>query len=478
MQVANVNNKCFIVWSNELEKRIDPYFYKPEFIEIDRVVKKIKHKKIKEISLDLKNGSTPSGGVFAKEGIPYFRSQDFNLFDFRIKQYISTEFHKKISRSAIRANDVLLAVVGATLGVVGYVPDNIAEGNINQNVARIRVIDKEINPKYLAIFLSSNMGQSLILRNSTITTQAYLNNKQLGDIEIPILDLQSQNKIIELVENAFNNGNDKEQRAENILNSIDDYILGELEIKITNLKNKNCFCINSKEVEGKRLDPKGYLDTPQTIIKAISKSKYKAKILSELLETSIAGEWGEDPTSLENNKDYSLIKVLRNTNFDNKGNLNFDDVAERLIENKKLEKIELKTGDILIEKSGGSPIQPVGRVAIIENLKERFTFSNFLQCFRVKKNCLPEYLFCFLKALYGLNYMEYLQNQTTGIKNLIMEEYVSIPIPLPPIDTQKQLANEFRDRLKSANKLKSEAKNEIEKAKQGVEKIILEDNGQ
>ena len=69
--------------------------------------------------------------------------------------------------------------------------------------------------------------------------------------------------------------------------------------------------------------------------------------------------------------------------------------------------------------------------------------------------------------------MEYLQNQTTGIKNLIMEEYLSIPIPLPPFDIQKQLAGEFRNKLKKANDLKLEAKNEIKETKQEVEKIIL-----
>jgi len=69
--------------------------------------------------------------------------------------------------------------------------------------------------------------------------------------------------------------------------------------------------------------------------------------------------------------------------------------------------------------------------------------------------------------------MEYLQNQTTGIKNLIMEEYLSIPVPLPPIDKQRKLANEFKNRLENANKLKIEAKSEVEKAKQEVKKMIL-----
>ena len=69
--------------------------------------------------------------------------------------------------------------------------------------------------------------------------------------------------------------------------------------------------------------------------------------------------------------------------------------------------------------------------------------------------------------------MEYLQNQTTGIKNLIMEEYLSILVPLPPIGIQKKLADEFRNRLESANKFKAEAMKEVGKAKIFVENLLV-----
>ena len=477
MQVANKNNKCFIVWSNELDSRLDPYYHKTEFTEIINKIKKgeFKTKTIGELSELVKSGSTPRASLKCfteNDGILFIRNTDLkeNVIRYNSAKKKKKEFKNNLKGLLLKRDDVLISMAG-TIGVSAiYDKDDLA--TINQNITLIR-FNKEINPQYAVIWLNSYFFKRLIDRAATIATIKYVNNEVIKKLPIPLPPIEIQNKIVELMQSAYNKKADKEQKAENILNSINDYILGELEIKITNLKNKNCFSVKSKEVEGKRLDPKGYLDTPQTIIKAIKKSKYKIKTLSELLATSIAGEWGEDPTSLENNKGYFLIKVLRNTNFDNQGNLNFDDVAERLIENKKLGKVELKTGDILIEKSGGSPTQPVGRVALIENLKERFTFSNFLQCFRVKKECLPEYLFCFLKALYGLNYMEYLQNQTTGIKNLIMEEYLSIPIPLPPFDIQKQLAGEFRNKLKKANDLKLEAKNEIKETKQEVEKIIL-----
>jgi len=468
MQVANKNNECFIIWSNKIEGRLDPTFYifsvgtGKDIFSIEKFAK-------------IQGGFAFKSNEYLDKGVPLVRIQ--NIKDGSVDLYdtifINEKYKIPLSRFLLDENDILIAMTGATIGKIGKVSTSNLPAFLNQRVGRF-VLNKEanINKDYLYYILQFPAFQNQIKKLSLGGAQPNISPNSIEKIKIPVPEIKTQNKIVEIMQSAYDKKADKEKEAESILNSIDDYVLEELEIKITSIKNKNCFYINSKEIEGKRLDPKRYLDIPQTIIKAVKKSKYKTKTLSELIKTSIAGEWGKEPT-FENNEDYSLIKVLRNTNFDNQGNLNFDDVAERFIENKKLEKVELKTGDILIEKSGGSPIQPVGRVAIIENLKDRFTFSNFLQCFRLKNECLPEYLFCFLKTLYGLNYMEYLQNQTTGIKNLIMEEYLSIPIPLPSIDTQKQLANEFRDRLENTNQLKSEAKSEVEKAKQEVEKIIL-----
>ena len=33
-----------------------------------------------------------------------------------------------------------------------------------------------------------------------------------------------------------------------------------------------------------------------------------------------------------------------------------------------------------------------------------------------------------------------MQSQTNGIRNLIMREYFNLPIPLPPLDVQQQIA--------------------------------------
>lgn len=216
------------------------------------------------------------------------------------------------------------------------------------------------------------------------------------------------------------------------------------------------------------------MEKPKEILKAIRNSKYKTKKISEIIIRSIAGKWGDDPLLSAQTDEQVLVNVLRNTNFDNKFNLNMDDVVQRLVTKNKFEKVKLQKDDILIEKSGGSPIQPVGRIAIFENNKKDFTFSNFLQCFRInKKECLPYYFFAYIKTIYNLGYMEYVQNQTTGIKNLIMEEYLSIPVALPPLAVQSKIVEKIKSYYSQAQVLQNQANEVLERAKKKVEQMIL-----
>jgi len=463
MQVANKNNKCFPILRTEIKGRIDPYFYKPEFIEIDKKLRKLKHKTIKEISLDLKNGSTPTGGIFTKDGIPYFRSQDFNLFNFRKKQCITPEFHKKINRSAIKPNDVLVAVVGATLGVIGYVPDDIVEGNINQNVARIRVVDKEINPKYLAIFLSSSIGQNLIFRNATITTQAYLNNEQLGAIEVVVPSLETQNKIVEIMQSGYKKKESKEQEAKNILNTIDDYILKELGVKMPETKDRECFCINSKEL-GRRLDCYYYQPKFKEAEKLFKKASYEFEPLKNYITKIHYG------ASLKNNYVEEGIPLLRIQNLKPNKIILSDIVKISETRKKELGNAFVNEGDLLISRSGS-----VGIVSIVPKEAEGFAFGSFMIKFCLNDKIDKDFVSMWLNNKISQLFIK--REKIGAIQgNITIETIENLQIPTPTLKIQRKLANEAKERMAQAHKLKVESKIEIEKAKQEIKKIILADN--
>ncbi len=69
--------------------------------------------------------------------------------------------------------------------------------------------------------------------------------------------------------------------------------------------------------------------------------------------------------------------------------------------------------------------------------------------------------------------MEFLQNQTTGIKNLIMEEFLDTPIPLPPLSEQVRIAGHIASIIETARVKREEAKRIYEEARERVEKMIL-----
>lgn len=135
---------------------------------------------------------------------------------------------------------------------------------------------------------------------------------------------------------------------------------------------------------------------------------------------------------------YVNVKVLRNTNFNNDGTLSLEDVAELPVEEKQFRTRKLVAGDIILERSGGGPKQPVGRVVFFDLPQEDYSFSNFTTCIRVKdwEVLNPEFLLYYLLSFYNQGNTNELQQRTTGIRNLNFSDYKKIAIPLPMIKEQ------------------------------------------
>jgi len=139
--------------------------------------------------------------------------------------------------------------------------------------------------------------------------------------------------------------------------------------------------------------------------------------------------------------DLVRARVLRNTNFRNDGRLSFDDVALLDVDKKQFKDRELQKMDILLERSGGGPAQPVGRVALFDKDDNYFSFSNFTSRIRVldQTKVFPSYLLFYLLFFYKSGGTESLQARTTGIRNLNFTDYKKLEIPHPPLPTQLKI---------------------------------------
>lgn len=158
--------------------------------------------------------------------------------------------------------------------------------------------------------------------------------------------------------------------------------------------------------------------------------------IKKVLSDKISGEWGVEPDG-----DY-CVKIIRTANFTNLGIIDFANIALRTIEPKKVELKKLISGDVIIEKSGGSPTQPVGRVVYFENPgNSTYLCNNFTSVLRADKSVVyPKFLFYALFYNHLTKKTLRFQNKTTGIINLKLENYLNSEIPLPPLNDQIRIA--------------------------------------
>lgn len=139
------------------------------------------------------------------------------------------------------------------------------------------------------------------------------------------------------------------------------------------------------------------------------------------------------------------IAVIRNTNFSKDCQLQLDNVAFIDVEVKQFSTRKLLQGDIIIEKSGGSDKQPVGRVVLFNIIDGNYSFSNFTSVLRIKSTVplIPNFLHKCLYEYYIKGETIKLQSKTTGLRNLNMHAYLRLNIPVPPLSEQERIVVEL-----------------------------------
>ena len=153
--------------------------------------------------------------------------------------------------------------------------------------------------------------------------------------------------------------------------------------------------------------------------------------VGEYVLDSFPGEWGIEDTN------GTGVKVIRTTNFTNSGKLNLTDVITREIEMKKVNRKRIMKYDTILERSGGTADNPVGRVVLFEE-DDLYLCNNFTQVLRFK-DIDPRFAFYSLFYFYQTNKtaIRGMGNKTTGIQNLNMSKYLGIGIPNASVEQQK-----------------------------------------
>lgn len=458
--------QCFTVSSDEIEGRLDVFYYQPEFIELERKIKKHSSKTLGDFIINLSGGATPEKDEAEKyytdspkNGVPFLRVQNVteNGLSLDDCKFINFDTHSgMLKRSQVKEGDLITKITGVGRMAVSTVAPAGFDGNINQHLVAIKT-DSCQTSEVLAAFLNSDIGERLAFRRSTGGTRPALDYQALKTIPIVF-----NANTVAIMESAYEKKKQKEEEAHRLLDSIDGYVLDELGIKLPEVEEKMCFAVSSEEVQENRADAFYYQPRFVRLIEAMRKSPFEIKTLGNLAIKVINGfDFRE---FIETGIPYLRVSNIKPNSFDT------SDV--KFIPAFSISKdIELENEDLLITRKG-----TYGNSVIVDDEHKRMVISS--EIFRVvlkKDNVNPHYVAIWLNN----NIAKQLFNRisTGGIMGHLSQDALkNIQIILPSLEIQNKIAEEVEKRISEAERLKAEAGKIIEEAKKKVEEMILGSN--
>lgn len=477
------SNKFFLVDFAELEGRLDPAYvlYRQKIAnDFSFPIRQLKE----VLVMAPQYGTAESGIVRKSDSEPrYIRITDIDEYG-NLTVILGATAEKLEEQYLLKENDILFARSGATVGKTYLHKERPYSCYFAGYMIRVVVDEALMLPEYLFIYTQLETYKEWVKAVQRVAAQPNINAEEYKSLPIPLPPLSVQKEIVDLYNTALLNRKKKLDESIRKLSSIDTYLLNVLGIKLQEPKPQllqdRMFVVCFDEVNGGRLDPKLYSGSTKQLKQSLNESPFGKQPLKDFITDGCSGEWGKDESEEVNEDKYTKCLVIRATEFDNIYNLRLENsrVKYRWIENTKLSKMNIQPNDLLIEKSGGSDDQPVGRISILTNdiLQDNIiAYSNFIHKITVT-GINPMYLYYYLKTMHNIKITDAMQSQTNGIRNLIMSEYFNQTIVVPPTNIQDEIVNHITNLRKQAKTLQAEAREILENAQKEVEAMILGGN--
>ncbi len=165
----------------------------------------VKLVKLKDITSKITKGTTPSksDGGFSSIGVNYIKAESVS-YEGRIDEskfaFITEAVHKKLKRSQLQENDILFSMAGAFLGKTGFVMKHHIPANTNQALALIRVKPEIAYPKFIHYYLQQKSVVHFVNNAVSQSAQPNINLQQIGDLDICLLSLAQQQRVVEILD--------------------------------------------------------------------------------------------------------------------------------------------------------------------------------------------------------------------------------------------------------------------------------------
>ena len=366
------------------------------------------------------------------------------------------------SKYLLNNNDILIARSGNTVGKSYIHKSNRISYPCFFAGYMIRfIVDVEkINPDYFFIYTQLDIFKDWVKATQRTTGQPNINAEEYGGLQIPLPPIEIQQEIVDIYTTALHTKLQKDKEAEELLESIDNYLLEALSINPSQeVSSESVFTKKISEIIGNRLDVSFYKDRFEMV-----SGIYPNKRLSSIVDI--------DPTirfmGLVDNTPISFIPMecIDDT---------FGEVKEQrettIAQTKGYTKFE--ENDLLWAKI--TPCMQNGKSAIARGLINGIGCgSTEYYVIRPKTaDLIIDYVYLVLRHHAVLKAAQNSFGGSAGQQRVSNQYMKAIVIPHPPMDVQKSIIEVVTNKKERAKQLLKEGYEILEKAKEEVEKMIL-----
>lgn len=189
----------------------------------NKTLEKWEEKTIKQLSILICDGDWIESKNQSQSGIRLIQTGNVGNGFYKDKpensRYISEETFKKLNCTEIFSGDCLVSRLPEPLGRACLIPNKNERMITAVDCSIIRFNDKNIIPKYFIYYSMSNNYHNKIINLSTGATRQRISRKNLETITIPTPNLKEQQRIVKILDEAFENIEKAKQNALQNLNN-------------------------------------------------------------------------------------------------------------------------------------------------------------------------------------------------------------------------------------------------------------------
>ncbi len=370
---------------------------------------------------------------------------------------------KSISKSGLKNSSARLMPKGSVLfssrAPIGYVVIAGYEICTNQGFKSV-IPSEDVSSEYLYYFLKASKHNAEKVASGTTFKEISL--KSFANLDFPLPPLPVQQRIVEKIEELFSEVEDGVASLRQAKGQLKTYRQAVLkwafEGKLT--RGAGADLTTFKKLSNlPAADFNDDRDLPEG---------WEWKKTSEVIETINNGYTPKSQFLTQGSGEVPFIKVY-NLNFD--GTLNYEKnptFIPKSIHKKDLARSICYPGDVLTNIVG----PPLGKVSIVSDEYPEWNINQAIVLFRPNKGIISRYISYFLQNPRTIHWLEGTSKATAGQYNIKVSTCREIPIPICPVDEQKQVVQEIESRLSVADKLEESINHSLQQAEALKQSIL------